>query len=213
MNEITDNLEEIMAEIAAVVKTINVDGAKSNVYSPHSITLQKHNTECYINIREHSRSISELITDDNGNDFMPIDLWGHVNYPSHIADDIETVTNHAQFILDCCQEARKIEERFADRKIYSLWRSAESKKECEKNKKIKMVKEFVEDNCKGMRVGNVRELRVSSEIPNGCYEIIIKDKYYKTIISTIGEYNTVQITRLSPIKDNSMVAGMDEIPK
>jgi len=194
-----NNYEEYNKIIGDRLSSIKIDNA--NLYSNYNtsfisnyISIEKHNTTCFINMSYHPDR-NNVITDDCGNDYLRANLHVDINYTSHGGCDTETVTKRAEFILECCKAVANIEAELKDKDVYCLYYTSEQKDIEKKLKNKKLVKEAVEISCKHMRVGSSKKICdgiFSNLLVPGDYELEISGKRYSV---TVNDDKTFEVTK------------------
>ena len=193
--EIKDNLEEATNELAVALAAIQIEESTHTRESKSYVVMQKFGTDCNIEARYDARSTSEAVTDDDGNEFVPVDLHVMVTYPSHGGADVALAFNRTTFLTECCLAAMKLRNEFMVKKVYDLLRSAEDKRKREQEKNAEVVRKAVICNCKGMRVGQSKKFcdgTFSDQLVPGTYNFTIDKKNYTAEVS---DSKVVEMTR------------------
>ncbi|MCK9567501.1 hypothetical protein M0R72_00965 [Candidatus Pacearchaeota archaeon] len=184
--EIKDNLEEVTNELAEALAAIQIEGSRHKREAQSYVILQKFGTDCNIEARYDVRSISEVITDNYGNEFVPMDLHVMVTYPSHGGDEVELVYDRTRFLKKCCIEALKLRNEFTPKPVFCLLRSAAQKRQREHEKSAEVVRLTIVINCKGMRIGASKRFcdrHFSDQLVPGIYDISIDKRRYTADVS------------------------------
>jgi hypothetical protein len=158
-------------------------------------------TECNIEAGYESRPLKEIICDDNGNEFIQMDLVVKANYPSHGAVDIEVALERANFISKCCIAAKQIKDKLSNKIVYSLVRTSEQKKNLEDIKNTDIVRKAVLCNVKGMKIDQVKKFvdgDFSDKLVPGSYKFHIDNtKKARLYTSEVDANKVITVKRIS----------------
>jgi hypothetical protein len=221
--KIEDNLEEAANELAEALADIQIEGSRHTRESKNYIVIQKLGTDCNIEARYDARSVSEAVTDEYDNEFIPMVLSVLVTYPSHGGAEVELALNRIAFLNECCVAARWLRDEFTPKKVYSLLCSAEDKRKRAHEKNAEVVRKTIIIN--GMRVGQSRRFcdgTFSDKLVSGIYDISIDKKRYTVDVSDSKVVTAVrrplEMPEASPeivdvCRNMSMVCSVNEIPK